>query len=227
MPSGRSVGWAVGAILSACALARAADTAAILDQCYHYLESHLCEGEKWGKPYHFYKPSIEKYSADQWLWDSGAHMMYESYFDFPYYNVLTAFCLRSVSVWSHRNVTNSVLDLRTMLQMQRADGFIPEEIFWSDKNTKANIQTKLMYSSLQYSDITQMPVLPYSLRAIYQASRDPAHIQEFLPALVRYFQWWRATRDDGDGLVAAIHNWETGAPPSPNALPFIDCTNLT
>lgn len=107
-----------------------------------------------------------------------------------------------------------------MLQMQREDGFIPEEIFWSDKDNKDNIKTKLMYSSAQYSDITQMPVLPYSLRSIYDASGDTTHIQEFLPALVRYFQWWRATRDDGDGLVAAIHNWETGEPrhsPAPPA----------
>jgi hypothetical protein len=45
----------------------------IVDQCYSYLESHLCEGEKWGFNYHFYRPSIDKYSADQWLWDSGMY----------------------------------------------------------------------------------------------------------------------------------------------------------
>ena len=93
-------------------------------------------GEKWDLPYHFYRPSQEKYSADQviascpsarfllqsseyyypsyvnlvmyngccmetqWLWDSGAHMI----------------------TWSNKNVTNSILDLRTMLQMQQDDG---------------------------------------------------------------------------------------------------------
>ena len=46
----------------------------IVNQCYEYLESHLCEGTKWDLPFHFYRPSIDKYSADQWLWDSGAHM---------------------------------------------------------------------------------------------------------------------------------------------------------
>jgi hypothetical protein len=78
-------------------------------------------------PFHFYRPSQEKYSADQvtthslthshthslfllsltyllftvqWLWDSGAHMI----------------------TWSNKNVTNAVLDLRTMLQMQQEDG---------------------------------------------------------------------------------------------------------
>ena len=165
----------------------------ILDQCYSYLDSHLCEGVKWDMPFHFYRPSIEKYSADQWLWDSGAHMI----------------------VWSHRNLSNSVLDLRTMLQWQRDDGFIPEEIFWSDKSASENALTLLTYSNVNYSDITQMPVLPYSLRAIYNASKDKTYISEFLNPLIRYFQWWRATRDNGDGLIAAIHNWETGLDASP------------
>lgn len=72
-----------------------------------------------------------------------------------------------------------------------------------------------MYSSTVYSDITQMPVLPYSLRAIYEASGDVAHLGEFLAPLVDFYQWWRDTRDDGDGLIAAIHNWETGMDASP------------
>jgi hypothetical protein len=55
-----------------------------------------------------------------------------------------------------------------------------------------------------------MPVLPYSLRSIYQASGDKEHLKEFLYPLVEYFKWWRNTRDAGDGLVTAIHNWETG-----------------
>jgi hypothetical protein len=55
-----------------------------------------------------------------------------------------------------------------------------------------------------------MPVLPYSLRSIYQASGDKGHLKEFLYPLVNYFKWWRNTRDSGDGLVTAIHNWETG-----------------
>jgi hypothetical protein len=36
-----------------------------------------------------------------------------------------------------------------------------------------------------------------------------------LPKLVRYFQWWRTTRDSGDGLVSIIHNWESGLDASP------------
>lgn len=80
----------------------------IIEDCYNYLQSHECIGSRWRLDYHFYRPSLQKYSPHQWLWDSGAHMI----------------------VWSHRNVSNSIADLRTMLQLQPPDGFIPEMIFW-------------------------------------------------------------------------------------------------
>jgi hypothetical protein len=74
--------------------------AAIINTSFALLESHTVIGERWGMQYHFYKPALEKYSSSQWLWDSGSHMI----------------------AWSHRNVTNAILDLRTMLQMQEPDG---------------------------------------------------------------------------------------------------------
>ena len=37
----------------------------IIDTCYAFLESHLCQGTKWDLGFHFYEPSLEKYSADQ------------------------------------------------------------------------------------------------------------------------------------------------------------------
>jgi hypothetical protein len=103
----------------------------IIDSCYDYLESHLCQGHKWGKPFHFYQPSLEKYTADQWLWDSGSHMI----------------------VWSQKNVTNAVLDLRTMLQFQQPDGRIPEQIYWSNRTAKEDAELLLMYSNIQFTGI--------------------------------------------------------------------------
>ena len=58
----------------------------VLQQCYGTLEANLCQGTKWGLPFRFYRPSLQKYSPDQWLWDSGAHMI----------------------VWSHRDASNAV-----------------------------------------------------------------------------------------------------------------------
>lgn len=79
------------------------------------LDSHLVEGEKWGMKYHFYRPGLEKYGPDQWLWDSAFHMI----------------------AWSRLNVTNAVLDLRTMLQKQvRKNARIPEMIFWGPQGRK-------------------------------------------------------------------------------------------
>lgn len=34
--------------------------------------------------------------------------------------------------------------------------------------------------------------------------------------IINYFKWWRNTRDLGDGLIIAIHNWETGLDASPS-----------
>ena len=47
------------------------------------------------------------------------------------------------------------------------------------------IELKLEYSSDRVVDLTQMPVLPYALRAIYNQTKDAALIHEFLPPLVR------------------------------------------
>ena len=106
--------------------------AGIVDTCYEFLESHLCEGTKWGYDYHFYKPANEKYSADQWLWDSGSHMI----------------------VWSHKNVTNSILDLRTMLHLQQSNGRIPEEIFWMERNAKETASILAEYSNDVAADVS-------------------------------------------------------------------------
>lgn len=68
-----------------------------------------------------------------------------------------------------------------------------------------------------------MPVLAHSLRAIANQVKlnngileEKLIIKEFLYPLINYFKWWRTTRDLGDGLVVAIHNWETGMDASPS-----------
>jgi len=167
----------------------------IVTAVYEYLQSHLVTGTRWGYPYHFYKPSAGKYGSSQWLWDSGSHMI----------------------SWSHKNVTNSILDLRTMLQMQKANGFIPEEIFWFPDNNDSQIVNWLYYGNEQQSNNTQMPVLAFSLRAIYEASnKSSAVLNEFLSPLVSYWDWWWATRNVGPhGLVSILHGWESGLDASP------------
>jgi len=124
--------------------------------------------------------------------------------------------------WSHRNVQNSIADLRTMLQYQQPDGFIPEIIFWGEETSCAKkFLAKLFgkvfgYSRDEFTDITQMPMLPFALRAIWNATNDTTLLKEFLPQIVAYYDWWENWRDpDGDGLVSIVHPWESGIDASP------------
>jgi glycogen debranching enzyme len=111
------------------------------------------------------------------------------------------------------HVDKAIEDFRSQLHFVLDDGRIPEQINWRVKNTTRldRMKTRLLYSKLEYNDLTQIPVLPYSLRAIYNATGDVGLLQEFLPGIVRYFHWWRATRDlDGTGVVTILHPWESG-----------------
>ena len=65
-------------------------------------------------------------------------------------------------------MTNSILDLRTMLQKQvRKNGRIPEMIFWGKQSTGDIIMNKLLLSDTSQTDITQMPMVPIALKRIY------------------------------------------------------------
>ena len=167
----------------------------IEDACYKYLESHLCEGEKWGLKFRYYRPSLTKYGPHQWLWDSGWHMI----------------------TWSYRNPDNSIQDLHTMLQFQQPNGFIPEIIKWEKVPFYEKFANHFFgYSNEKYTDLTQMPMLPFSLRAIWNATQSEEFLKEYVPKIIHYFEWWANERDpDGDHLVSIIHPWESGIDASP------------
>eukprot|EP00727_Mastigamoeba_balamuthi_P007053 m51a1_g2969 putative glycoside hydrolase (434) ;mRNA; r:698679-700346 len=162
----------------------------IVETCYSYLSSNEVTGTKDGFPFHFYQPAGTKYGPSQWLWDSGAHMI----------------------SWSHRNVTNAILDMRTLLHYQLPNGRVAEITNWMSKPN----QTSKKWTTEDYTDLTQTPVIAYSLRAIWDATHDAGLLREFLPPLIRFFDWWAEKRDpDGDGLVTIIHGWESGLDASP------------
>lgn len=170
------------------------DISGLVEACYTCLQSHEVVGTAWGRDYHFYRPALTKYSASQWLWDSGWHMM----------------------VWSYRHPENAIADLRSLLQFQQPDGFIPEIIFWKpNRFSKRLLDLFFGYSHKEYTDLTQMPMLAYSLRAIWNATQDKDLLREFVPRIVKYLQWWQGRDHDNDGLVSIIHPWESGIDASP------------
>jgi hypothetical protein len=135
-----------------------------------------------GGEYGYTQPSLWKYGPSQWLWDSGAAAISNSW----------------------RNTSRAVLELGTLLRAQQADGRIAEETNWPGGDV---------------NPLTQMPVLPWTLRAIFErsdSSNGSALLRSLLPPLIRYWEWWRDTRDiDGRGLVTILHPWESGIDISP------------
>jgi glycogen debranching enzyme len=119
-------------------------------------------------------------------------------------------------VWSYRRPENAIADLRTLLQFQQPDGFIPEITFWRQNRFLRKLFGFIaVYSHAEYTDLTQMPVLAYSVRAIWQATRDKNLLQEFVPKIVKFLEWWQSRDHDNDGLVSIIHPWESGIDASP------------
>jgi hypothetical protein len=165
-----------------------------------FLSQEQMVGTKWGKPFFAFRPSLpgSKYGANGWLWDQGAQM----------------------TVLARLNVTKAVLCFRTMLQFQDASGFIPEEVYWGGSRLDNELVEELMYGNVQFTPITQSPVLAFALRAMVNAAPTPAAkaaiVNEFLAPLVRYYDWWLRTRDPlGVGLVSIVHSWESGLDASP------------
>ena len=180
------------------------DIPELMEACYTCLKSHEMVGAKWDKQYHFYRPALTKYSASQWLWDSGWHMI----------------------AWSHRQPENAIAELRSMLQFQQPNGFIPEIIFWEpDRLSKKLFDLFLGYSHREYTDLTQMPMLAYSVRAIWNATKDRNLLREFVPKIVKYLEWWEGRDHDNDGLVSITHPWESGIDASPTYDPVFRLTN--
>ncbi|MGD1119183.1 MAG: trehalase family glycosidase [Dehalococcoidales bacterium] len=172
--------------------------------CYALLESLEVSGTSRGKHYHTYRPALTKYGPYQWLWDSGWHMI----------------------VWSYRQRENAIADLRTLLQFQQPDGFIPEIIFWRRNRFLGKLANFITgYSHQEFTDLTQMPMLAYSVRAIWQATHDKKLLQEFVPKIMKYLEWWCSRDHDNDGLVSIIHPWESGIDASPTYDPVFHLSN--
>ena len=88
--------------------------------------------------------------------------------------------------WSRLNLTNSILDLRTMLQKRVGKtGRIPEMIYWGKQSKGSSFINKLLLSDPTQTDITQMPMTPIALKRIYeQSGKDKKLLEQFLLKLV-------------------------------------------
>jgi glycogen debranching enzyme len=112
-------------------------------------------------------------------------------------------------------------ELDFLFKGQWADGLVPHIIFHQPSDsyfpgpevwgTQHNPPT---------SGITQPPVAAIAAWAIYSGAKDKALAEKraraLFPKLLACHRWWAAARDPkGTGLVAILHNWESGMDNSP------------
>ena len=81
-------------------------------------------------------------------------------------------------------------------------------IFWGKQSFKDKALNRLFFTDPTVTDISQMPMLGFSLERIYKATQNKTLIELFLPRLVEYHEWWKTHRQpDGDGKIVIIHPW--------------------
>lgn len=154
----------------------------------------------------FVKPSGRLYPF-QWNWDSA----------------FVAIGLASVDPERGR------LEVRSLLEGQWADGMVPHIVF-HPQPVAYSPGPELWESracdgapTVPTSGITQPPVLATAVRALHEASPDPAFLEDVLPAIDAWHAWFHRERAV-DGLVAVLHPWESAdnAPRFDDALARVD-----
>ncbi|KAI8799279.1 Six-hairpin glycosidase-like protein [Cladochytrium replicatum] len=100
----------------------------LISQSYRWLQRLANKGTSdAGAPYYFTQPSLFKYGAGQWLWDSCGAIVA---------NV-------------HRNPEDAKSEFRTLMNSQIANGMVPEEISWPSGSGNQVTQMPTIAHALQ------------------------------------------------------------------------------
>ncbi|MGL4593003.1 MAG: MGH1-like glycoside hydrolase domain-containing protein, partial [Aestuariivirga sp.] len=112
-------------------------------------------------------------------------------------------------------------ELEMLFSGQWADGLVPHIIFHQPSDTYfPGPDVWGTNHSPPTSGITQPPVAAIAAKWMFDAAEDRAlaraKLEALFPKMLAWHRWWAAARDpDGTGLVAILHNWETGMDNSP------------
>ncbi len=117
------------------------------------------------------------------------------------------------------DIDRALRELERLVEGQWADGMIPQIIFHAPSDTYFPTQEVWGTThNIPTSGITQPPVFAIALKFIAQrADASFNHrIQALFAAADAYHRWFAEARDPkATGLVATLHNWETGRDNSP------------
>ena len=142
----------------------------------------------------------------QWNWDS-------------------AFVAMGFATW---DADRALTELEHLARGQWPDGMIPHIVFHRPSDTYFpgpevwGTEARVRAGGPATSGLTQPPVFATALRFVWEAMPDEsrrahrARVASLHRAALASHRWWMSARDPGrTGLVAVLHNWETGSDNSP------------
>lgn len=174
----------------------------LVDEAKKVLYGNLKTGySKWaGENFKYFSPSKHHY-PHQWFWDS---------------------CFHAITL-SHFDIELAKNEIRSLLKVQKQNGFIPHVIYWRMSKFKrplAGIGAMLESSPVLFpktTDLIQPPLIAQSVEAIYKKSHDIEFLKEIVPKILKYYRWLAEFRDpDDDGLISIIAPYESGLDQSPS-----------
>jgi hypothetical protein len=158
-----------------------------------------------GEPYCYIQPSRDTYPYQFW-WDTCFHV----------------FMLCRLG--EHRLAQDN---LRSLFTMQEDNGFVGHMIFWKQSLPSHMADVLQARPSLRairphMSALIQPPLTAQALERQHRCTGDAAFLAEFLPKLIRHFEWLARERDrDGTGLLTTISPFESGLDFKPSYDPLL------
>lgn len=111
------------------------------------------------------------------------------------------------------------VEIETLFKAQWTDGFLPHIVFWQDDpGYFPGPERWASGTDPLTSGITQPPVAATVVRALWDqgGAEDRPRLEALFPKLMAWHRWfWRYRDRSGQGLVVALHPWETGRDNSP------------
>jgi hypothetical protein len=142
----------------------------------------------------------------QWNWDS-------------------AFVAMGFATW---DCDRALTELEHLAEGQWPDGMIPHIVFHRPSETYFpgpdvwGTEARSRADGPPTSGLTQPPVFGTALRFVWEAMPEESRrtrrerVARLYRAALAWHRWWTSARDPrGTGLVAVLHNWETGSDNSP------------
>ena len=129
--------------------------------------------------------------------------------------------------YAHFNIEAAVSEIKTLLDAQWSNGFIPHIVFQQPSDTyfpgpdfqRADL-SPYAHPKFSSSGITQPPVLGFVLERIFNrveaSTLDSSLLEELALKIFKNIAYFYQNRDPNDeGLAFIFHNWESGTDNSP------------